>query len=124
MIRKTVKTICSQAGESIGETLVALLIAALALVMLAGAVAASSGIITKSRNKLDAYYNANEADRGVVKMSGSGTRNTVEIRASDLSQDAGIIYYQNTAFGQTPVIAYKYVPPTPTPSPTPTPGGG
>ena len=126
MTKKTGNKLRSQAGESIAETLFALLIAALALVMLAGAITTSARIITQSRNKLDAYYSANESDSGVVKMSGSGTRNTVQIRASDLSQDAGIMYYQNTAFGQTPVTAYKYVPPTPSPSPAPapTPGGG
>ena len=56
MMKKKLK---SQTGESIGETLVSLLIAALALVMLAGAVSASSGVIMKGRNKLNAYYTAN-----------------------------------------------------------------
>lgn len=39
-----------RAGESIAETLIALLISALALVMLAGAISSAANMITKSRN--------------------------------------------------------------------------
>ena len=41
-----------QSGESIGETLVALLIAALALVMLAGAISASLGVVLDIHNMI------------------------------------------------------------------------
>ena len=46
----------SRAGESIGETLVSLLIAALALTMLAGAIASATKIITQSKAKMAEYY--------------------------------------------------------------------
>lgn len=58
----------SRAGESIAETLVALLISALALVMLAGVISASTRIVTSSREKLNKYYSVNE---GIVKGSES-----------------------------------------------------
>ena len=50
----------SRAGETITETLVSVLISALALVMLAGAITAASNIIKRSRNALSEYYAANE----------------------------------------------------------------
>ena len=50
------KKLRSTAGESIGETLVALLISALALVMLAGAVSSASNIITRSNDAMNDYY--------------------------------------------------------------------
>ena len=50
------KKLRSTAGESIGETLIALLISALALVMLAGAVSSASNIITRSNDAMNDYY--------------------------------------------------------------------
>ncbi len=46
-----------RAGESIAETLIATLIAALALVMLAGAVASAARIVTTSRKAIEEYQN-------------------------------------------------------------------
>lgn len=46
----------SNAGESIGETLVALLISALALLMLAGAISSAAGIVTRNKASIEAYY--------------------------------------------------------------------
>ncbi len=101
----------SQAGESIGETLVALLIAVLALVMLAGALSASNGVVMKGRNKLDEYYSANDASSGIVKRTSGGTSVSggITIRddtgtISDTSYD--ITYYKNAEFENRTVIAY------------------
>lgn len=44
-----------RAGESIAETLVAVLISALALVMLAGAISAAANVITRSRTAVNEY---------------------------------------------------------------------
>ena len=46
----------NRAGESIGETLVALLISSLALLMLAGAITSASRIITDSNRAMQTYY--------------------------------------------------------------------
>ena len=59
----------SRAGETISETMISVLVAALATVMLAGAVSAASNNIAKSRDKMDTYYSENET---LVMMSGSG----------------------------------------------------
>ena len=60
-ITKIMNKLGSSSGESISETLVALLISALALVMLAGVIATSSRIVRKSRESMESYYdNCNE----------------------------------------------------------------
>ena len=53
MRNRIFKKLSSQMGESIGETLVALLISALALVMLAGAVSSGMRIVTNSKEKME-----------------------------------------------------------------------
>ncbi|MBQ6346431.1 MAG: hypothetical protein IJI71_02600 [Clostridia bacterium] len=56
-MKKTIKSkIRSISGESIGETLVALLISALALLMLAGAIGSASKIVTRNKTAMDEYY--------------------------------------------------------------------
>jgi len=45
-----------QLGESIGETLIALLISSLALLMLAGAISTAGRIITRNKNSMNSYY--------------------------------------------------------------------
>ena len=49
----------STSGESIAETLVAVLISAFALLMLAGTVNTASNLITGSQNNLEEYYESN-----------------------------------------------------------------
>lgn len=99
----------SNAGESLTETLVALLIAALAIVMLAGAVSAASNMVLTARDKLDKYYDANEI---VVQMDRDGS--SAEITITDKSSltskkiaEGDILYYRNDEFKKNPVVAYK-----------------
>ena len=100
--------IISQAGESIGETLVALLIAALALVMLAGAVSASFGLIQKSRAKVNNYYNQTKS---LVNRTSSSTNDTISIADITYNKVSGLSHevycYKNTEFNSIPVIGYK-----------------
>lgn len=115
MMEKLKQKLHSQAGESIGETLVSLLIAALALVMLAGAISASSGVILKSRDKLEKYYTANEQVSGVVKMTSGGSAVndgiTIEDNTRVISkQSYKVTYYANDEFGSKTVVAYDYSP--------------
>ena len=49
-------------GESIGETLIALLISSLALVMLAGAISSAANIVTRGKDVLVAKYAASGED--------------------------------------------------------------
>ncbi len=113
---KVFKKLKNNSGESLAETLISLLIAAVALVMLAATIAASAGIISKSRNKLNDYYSENEKSAGIVKMTDSGEETgateTVVISADGeddyLSESVKVEYYKNTEIGMTPVISYKY----------------
>lgn len=108
MIKNLKKKLGSQTGESLAETLIALLIASLALVMLAGAMTTASSILTRSREKLEGtngYYSQTEP---LVKME-SGTTGTIEITGTGLNQTINILYNKNDAFSKTPVIAYKSI---------------
>ena len=96
-------------GESIGETLVALLISAVAIIMLAGAINTAMRVVIESRNKLDTYYSKND---GLAAMSSGGKEGKVTI--TDGSSDDpltipvyDINYYENNDFASTPVISYK-----------------
>ena len=98
----------SQSGESIGETLVALLISALALVMLAGAMTSALGMITKSRNKLNSYYDAE--NNVVTRTNGTQLNNGITITDKTYvisPASYNITYYVDSEFSNTPVIAYK-----------------
>ena len=110
---KAVKKLHQKAGETLAETLIALLISALALVMLAGAVTTSTKIVNKSKEKVNAYYSANEASNGVVQMSGTGDSATISISDTTSSDKLSftpipVTYYENDVFSGREVIAYKY----------------
>ena len=112
MMKKMIKKLKSQAGESIGETLVSMLIAALALLMLAGAMSASAGVIVKSRGKLSDYYDNNEEESGVVKMLVGGTAANDGVTITDSShaistKSYSVTYFKNDEFGKKTVVAYK-----------------
>ena len=109
----------SNAGESLAETLVALLISALAIVMLAGVISASSNIITKSEKKLEVYYGANNElttlSDGLASTSGiaekiSGKHIIITQTASGSGEATAITVpvdmYKNGAFTKKPVYAY------------------
>lgn len=118
----------SCAGESIGETLIALLISSLALVMLAGAISTATRVIQTSKNKMDNYYlqDGNVAkrdpDQVTNKVGESGLESvllTVTLKHAEATEDEikqeilGIPCYQNTAFGSA--VVYSYAAPTPAP---------
>ena len=97
------KKLTSTAGESISETLISLLVASLALLMLAGAVSSATGMITKSRTKLEKYYESNDK---LVTVSDS-TPGQVTIQSTGLTdQTVSIQYTQNTELGDKTVVSY------------------
>ena len=119
------KKLASQAGESIGETLVALLISALALVMLAGAVSAGMRVVTNSKDKMDEYYKVNNAvvarETSAPTVKGTAapgfSRNTLTVTVNKLLPSGTIPpanYWKNETLGGVPVVVYSL--PTPTPS--------
>ncbi len=62
MKKRMMAKLRSSAGESIGETLVALLISALALLMLAGAVTSAARMVNTSKTAVTEYYDENWTD--------------------------------------------------------------
>ena len=84
-------------GESLAEVLISLLIAALAMTMLAYAISSTSRIITKSKEKMEKYYQANEGvtTNNVVKDS-----NNVELVSS--SESTFTLTVAGGAEGSTP----------------------
>ena len=96
----------SNAGESIGETLVALLISALALVMLAGAISSTANMITTSDAKMGEYYDGDEA---LVRQSSGAVASSIKIQGtSTAAQTRSVSCYTNAAFANKPVVAYQY----------------
>ena len=83
------KKLKSTSGESIAETLVSVLIAAFALLMLAGTVNTASGLITKGQKKMSEYYNANnnlatqDTTNGTsltsITISGNGINSSISV---------------------------------------------
>ena len=98
----------STAGESISETLVALLIAALALTMLASAISAASYMINTSRSALRTYYEQKENIETRAATTGSDL--TLVIKdAEGHTVQSGITagQYGFEAFRKS-IVAYKY----------------
>jgi len=112
-LKSLLRKIRSQSGESIAEVLVSLLIAALAMLLLAGMINASSNLISKSRSKMQEYYEANNA---IVQQSSSGTTGSATLTEVDsegntvsdgVSQSIDVTYFENDTFTNKPVITYK-----------------
>ena len=68
VLNKIKKKLHSRAGESIGETLVAVLISALALTMLAGAISTAARLITKNKTSMETYYSASTTEATQKKV--------------------------------------------------------
>ena len=109
-IKKIHAKLCNQSGESIGETLVALLISALALVMLAGAIGSAAKVITRSNEKMTKYYQTDNkiAERATAK---SGPINITMTEKTDSTLTQTTVtgtykYYMNDEFGNTLVVGY------------------
>ncbi len=99
-----------RAGESIAETLVALLIGCVALVMLAGMISTSAHLITKSKTLMNEYYLNNDT---LEKKSGSTSG---ELTITIKKTSAGTLpdkkytanYYTNDKISGKPVISYLF----------------
>ena len=104
--------IISQAGESIGETLVALLIAALALVMLAGAITTATRLVTTSTNSIKNYYSGNneiEKRSDSAKIESAPSLTIESIAPNDGISCSGItvtVYKNKKTNGSEEIVAY------------------
>ena len=97
----------SNSGESIAETLVSVLIAALALLLLAGTMRSASNIVTRSREKLKDYYDASET----MVTTTPDTEATVTITdgsaSGGITISSSIKYNENDTFSDVPVVMYE-----------------
>lgn len=104
---KALKRLHSRKGESIAETLIALLISSLALVMLAGAISTAGNLIRISETTMENYYSGLNA-LGSPNTSGL----SIEMNDKDghvylnTEGTASVEYAVNTGFPNRPVIAY------------------
>ena len=103
MNRRIRKKLHSRSGETIAETLIALLISALALVMLAGAISAGTRIILQSENTIQAYYQENNK---LATPAGSTANIEISIKLADETDVIPVQYGTNSTFGSKPVVAY------------------
>ena len=112
MKRICLKKLKSQAGESISEVLIALLISSLALVMLASMISATNNIVSKSKSTMEDYYACNEdlerlkkteektteTESVAITIKPTGTDTSIEIEKT-------VTVYGNESLGKT-VYAY------------------
>jgi len=98
------KKLKSRAGETLTETLVALLISSLALLMLAGAISSATRVITLSKDRMTKYYAADATMAERKAARGSLTVTLTDSSGGELTIPAQ--YYENDAFASHPVIAY------------------
>ena len=111
------KKLRSRAGESIAETLVALVISALALLMLAGAITSASRVVERSKAAMTNYYEADNALAQTATKKGDVSI-TIKDDADSISQTfVDVPYYLNDTLGAVEVISYSLPEPTPTPLP-------
>ena len=115
-LQAMVKRLKSNKGESISEVLIALLVSALAIILLAGMINASTEMIQKSKAKMDKYV---DAENGIVEQSAddpdTGSVTVVQgngaspVKLTDDAPDAGIQveYYTNSESGKNTVRSYK-----------------
>lgn len=102
MMKRVAQKLRSRAGESIGETLIALLISSLALLMLAGAISTTTRIVTHSNETMDNYY---AADRNLANRS-SGETMSVTLSDGENTWNYSVNTYENATFATRRVIAY------------------
>lgn len=113
---KYMKKLRNQSGETIAETLLALLISALALVMLAGAIGTASRVVTTSEKTMQAYYLTNNdlATPGVSSdenhsdktVKGTATITISKVLVNETGGSFSIHYAKNPVLSGKPVVAY------------------
>lgn len=106
MKSKLFQKLRSRIGESIAETLVALLIASLALIMLASMIRSTVSMVTRSEETMTAYYAANDA---LETGSAAGINALLTLRSTEtgVTWERSVIAGENTQISRTPVVSYR-----------------
>ena len=110
-MNKLLHKLRSQSGESLAETLIAVLVIALAMTILAGMIGAAGNIVKTSEARMNEYYESNVK---LETFSEEGDTATVNIMASgEAASTTGNIesvtveYVINPVFSDHPVVAYR-----------------
>lgn len=112
MIEKLKKKLGNQVGESLAETLIAVLVIAFATMLLAGMISATSSIVMQSESAMEAFYAASEGLETLENTEGAKST-SMTMKAPDglnISEiTISVVYAENTTFESKPVIAYRMV---------------
>ena len=102
---KSFKTkVHSQIGETLAETLITVLIIAVAMTMLAGMISASASMVKKSEKKMDDYYQGSE----VLETFSETESNMITLKTDEATfESIPIEYAKNEVFTDHTIIAYR-----------------
>lgn len=104
---KFARRLASARGESITEVLVAIVIGAMAILLMAMAISASSNMVSKGREAMDEYYAANEklaSGDGAATFSGTVT---IKDGGTEIVK-AGVEGYSTDQFNGDLIAIYSY----------------
>ena len=121
-MERIINKLHSQEGESLAETLVALLISVLGITLLAGMIIAGSKIIKSSTDKFKEYVNSEDAivrrDESAVEKSPGGLSNVYQVQLladedtpirlyKDAEHDYFEVYLYKMKLGNTEIVTFK-----------------
>jgi len=116
MINILKRKLFSHKGETIAESLVSILIVAVASIMFAGMVTASYSIINKSSDWMQKYYKAVSAINAKIEDTDAGvTPGRAEVSVGGVGQSENVTTYSYTV-GGVEIISYVPVKPSPAPA--------
>lgn len=103
----------SRAGETIAETLIALLVGTLAMMVLAGMISATKDIVETTEEKMNDYYEANSALETFEEASAAENNVVLTVKTDESTHTVTIPaekiqYCENGELKKT-VTAYRYV---------------
>lgn len=110
-MNKLLHKLRSQSGESLAETLIAVLVIALAMTILAGMIGAAGNMVKTSEVKMNEYYESNRKLETFSEESGNATVNiTASGEAASTTENIESVtvgYVINRVFSDHPVVAYR-----------------
>ncbi len=120
MGKRLCKKLVNHKGETIAETLVALLISALALIMLAGSISTAKTIISSSQKRYTEYYtnDSKMIEEASAASTSATTLATVTVTVKESKDDTtaklslspySVAYYGNDTLKTYPTVIYEYV---------------
>ncbi len=110
-MKKLLHKLRGQVGESLAETLVAVLVIALAMTILAGMIGAAGNMVKTSETKMNEYYESNVKLENFSEAGGTATVNiTASGEAASITgniESVTVEYLINRVFSDHPVVAYR-----------------